>query len=547
MNLDEIEIELDKEKEDLILEITALQKKIEAKDLEKMNDNLFSAIQCKTIETITMALGVSQILEDTNFSVNGLSFDKEYKEFQKWENTPIEKRSSTYQTKHVPKNEFDKMLKSTENLVYNRNELTGKEFKESIRSQRERNPEGFTDAYTGKKLKHGENYHFEHVLPTHAISQDPVLNYVTDLGERKKFANSDSNLVTINGPLNQSLSNIKKKDFKKWEKQTSKKDPSKTNQEFYETDSKKVSEAHKNSEEARKRLLNSKEVKVGISTKAKMAGMNGLKSGVKAAVGQLLSITVVEVINEYRKKEDLDFKNKIANVSRRIKQKAKDILKTFKDHAISSFISTFLQAILESLFKIAKNIFQFIKTATLSIFKATKVLFSKESSWEEKSKEALKILGLAVSTLIGIALEEVIEKALISSFPFTAPFAGFISPVLAGLAVGIGSILVLQGFQKYQSNIEFKKLKASENELIQKSTNISLTQASISDAKATKSVKVSFQIFAGVLPLIEMSQLKIEETLANIRDQSVEIDKTNLQTTSIISENDELLGLLERI
>lgn len=547
MNLDEIEIELDKEKEDLILEITALQKKIEAKDLEKMNDNLFSAIQCKTIETITMALGVSQILEDTNFSVNGLSFDKEYKELQKWENTPLEKRSSTYQTKHVPQNEFDKMLKSTENLVYNRDELTGKEFKESIRSQRERNPEGFTDAYTGKKLKHGENYHFEHVLSTHEISQDRVLNHVTSLEERKKFANSDSNLVPINGNVNQSLSKTKKEDFEKWENQTSKKDSSKTNQEFFETDNKKVIEAHNNSKAAKERLLNSKDVKIGLSTQAKKAGMNGLKSGLKAAVGQLLSITVVEVINEYRKKEDLDFKHKIANVSRRIKQKATDIFKTFTDHAISSFISTFLQAILESLFKIAKNLFQFIKTATVSILKATKVLFSKESSWEEKSKEALKILGLAISTLIGLALEEVIEKALISSFPFTAPFAGFISPVLAGLAVGIGSVLVLQGFQKYQSNIEFKKLKASENELIQKSSNISLSLASISDTKATESVKVSFQIFAGVLPLIEMSKLKIERNITNIRDISVEIDKTNLQTTSIISENDKLLGLLERI
>jgi|GEM_PF-3412230 hypothetical protein len=547
MNIDEIEIELDKEKEDLIQEIIELQKQIEAKDLERMNDNLFKAIQSKTIETITMALGVSQILEDTNFSFNGLQFDKEYKEYQKWENSPKGERSSTYQTKHVPKNEFKKMLKSTEKLVYNRDDLTGKEYNESMMSQRERNPDGFTDAYTGKMLKHGENYHYEHVLSTQEISQDRALNHLTSIEERRHFANSDSNLVTIDGKLNQSLSKIKKDDIEKWENKTTKKDPSKTNKEFFGTDSKKVLEVHKKSNEAREKLLISKEVKIGMSTQAKMAGLNGLKSGLRAAVGQLLSITVVEVINEYRKKEGVDFKQKIANVTLRIKEKASDIFKTFTEHSIGSFISTFLQAILESLFKIAKSIFKFIKTAIVSIFKALKVLFSKESSWEERSEEALKILGLAVSTLIGLALEELIEKAFVASFPFLAPFAGFISPVLAGLVVGIGSVLVLQGFQKYQSNIEFRKLKASESELIRKISNNSLTQVSISDTRAIESMKVSFQVFAGLLPLIESYKFQIEESFASIRIQSAEIDRTNLQTESIILENNDLLDLYESI
>lgn len=547
MNIDEIEIELDKEKEDLIQEITELQKQIEAKDLERMNDNLFKAIQSKTIDTITMALGVSQFLEDTIFSIDGLSLDKEYKEYQKWENSPKGERSSTYQTKHVPKNEFEKMLKATENLVYNRDDLTGKEYKESMRSQRERNPDGVTDAYTGKMLKHGENYHYEHVLSTQEISQDRALNHLTSIEERRQFANSDSNLVTIDGKLNQSLSKIKKGDIEKWENKTSKEDPSKTNKEFFETDSKKVFEAHKKSNEAREKLLISKEVKIGVSTQAKMAVSNGLKSGLKAAVGQLLSITVVEVINEYRKKEGVDFKQKIANVAQRIKEKARDIFKTFTEHSISSFISTFLQAILESLLKIGKSIFKFIKTATVSIFKALKVLFSKGSSWEERSEEALKILGLAVSTLIGLALEELIEKALVASFPPTAPFAGFISPVLAGLVVGIGSVLVLQGFQNYQSNIEFRKLNTDRRKVLEKSSTISITQASMYNIRASKSIKVSFQIFAGALPLIESYKYQIEESLANIRAQNIEIDQISYNIDLGISENNNLLNLSDSV
>lgn len=38
-------------------------------------------------------------------------------------------------------------------------------------------------------------------------------------------------------------------------------------------------------------------------------------------------------------------------------------------------------------------------------------------SLEERIDEALKILGVAVVSLIGIALEEVIEKALITALP----------------------------------------------------------------------------------------------------------------------------------
>jgi hypothetical protein len=214
------------------------------------------------------------------------------------------------------------MLDKTKNLNYNRNDLTGDTFKKAKNELRSVNPSGFSDAYTGKHLKHGENYHYEHVTSTNEISQDKVLNYTTTLEERKKFANSKENLVAINGELNQSLGNTKIEDLENWKNATSKKDPTKTNKEYFEVDDQKMKETIETSLKAKNQLFKNKTITYGIKSKTKIAASNAIKSGAKAAIGQLLSITVVEVINEYKKEEDIEMSQRIKNISIGIKEKA---------------------------------------------------------------------------------------------------------------------------------------------------------------------------------------------------------------------------------
>lgn len=557
MDFDKIEIDLNNEEHALLIELVELQKKMDDVDPVKMNGQLMEAIEQKSIETITMALGVSDIWENTAHNTNGLALKKEFKEHQKWENTPLSERSFKYEPKYTTGNEFDKLLKK-EIPKYNREDYTGKGVGLSQKDTTSRkwkesqNQGGVIDAYTGKFIKNGEldkskAYEWEHVKSAKEVNDDKVLNYTLSLEEKRNFLNSDENIVPVNAELNNQKRDVKLENIKKFRNSQSKKDPSKTVKEYHEIDEEKMDGVIENSNRKENEILKNKVINKGFGTKSKIAASNAIKSGAKAAVGKLLSITVVEVINEYKKEDDIELTQRVKNISNGIMEKAKTLLSAFKDHSISSFLSTFLDAILNSLFKIAKNIFKFVKLAITSIFKALKILFSSEYSWEVRLKEAMKILGIAVASLIGLALDEIIEKALITNFPFTASFAGYVSPVLSGLVVGIGSVLILQGFQKYQSKIVFNKLQGEENTKLQNLSNINLAQAGLSDSKATESVSISLNIFQGTLPLIESCKNQIDESIEEIRKTKSIIANNISAVVKLNDENEDLLNLLETI
>jgi hypothetical protein len=554
MDYKKIEIDLKEEEQDLLDEIIDLQKKMDDADPAKMNGQMMSAIQEKCIETITMALGVSDIWENTAYS-NGLAYKNEYRDYQKWKDTPISNRSSKYKPKHTPGNEFEKLLKK-EVPTYNRKDYTsngdGLSQKDTThRKWKESHDEGGINcAYTNQFIQNGEPdkkkaYEWEHVKSAKEVNDDKVLNYVLNQEEKRNFLNSDENLVAIKGELNNDKRATKIKDLDNFLNSPSKKDPTKTVKEYHEIDENSLKNAIAASEKKENEILKNKTAnRPGIKDTTKIAASNAVKSAGKAAIGKLLSITVVEVISEYKKKDGIDHPQRIKNIASCIKEESKGILKEFQDHSISSFLSTFLDQVLKSIFKIANNIFKFVKLAFTSILKAVKILFSKEQPWEVRLNEAMKILGVAVASLIGLALEEIIEKAMITSFPFTAPFAGFVSPVLSGLIVGVGSVLLLQGFQKYQSKIVYNRLKGEESSKLDTLSQINLAQAGISDSKATKAVGVSLTIFQGTLPIIESCKQHIDLSLEQIRITKNEISDDIRIAKQINNENEDLLNLL---
>ncbi|MCC9071256.1 hypothetical protein LNQ49_06565 [Flavobacterium sp. F-65] len=551
MRFEKIEIELSNKDNQLLNEIDDLRKKKEEIDPEKLSIQLLDSIKNTAINSIALSLGISDLVDGLS-PKNGIDLENEYKKYLEWDQRPANEKSKEYKTTNIHPDEFKNFLNKTNNLSYNRNELTkdkitGNSFKKTINELKKENPEGFICAYTGKFYKHGENYHYEHVKSTHEISQDRVLNYVTTIEERRDFANSKENLVAIGGELNQSLGKTKIENIEEWKEQKSSKDNNKTNKEYHEVDNEKMSATVEKSVNKLNDIKESKTVEYSLKTKGKIVVGNVAKGAAKAAVGKLLTITIVEIVNEYQKKEENDVKESIKNITSNIKERAKDVLETFKNHSINGFISSLVDALLNSLFKIAKNIFKFIKTAFNSILSSIKILFDSNLSWEERINEALKILGVAVLGLVGIALEEIIEKALISALPFTTPFAGFISFILSGLIVGIGSVLVLQAFQKYKNNIELKKLQGDENSLLEKKEKVNLAQLGINNVTTTEVVIKSIVIFENTLPLIQSFRNAIDENLKNIQNSSLLITN-NIERTKInIDENDDLLKILESL
>ncbi len=568
MDYDKIEIELGKEEQSLLNEIHNLQSKMNDVDPEKLNGQLMDAIKQKSIDTITMALGLSDIME-MNAHSNGEIYEKEYKRKMKWENTPRNERSETYSPKYIPKTELDKLTNVSKNIspyVYKEDrdkytkstvkidgenvKLEGRSQIETVLNLRRENKEGFYGEYSEEFMKHGEQdeskkYSYDHGYSVKEVHNDPIIGGLLSLKEKRDFLNSTENLLPVNALLNKSLGATKVDDMPTWYNKINENDPSKTNGEYFKIDEKHFNKKIKELKTHRKITINSKKIKYDYKAQGKIAVSNAAASGAKAAIGKLLSITVVEVMNEFKNKEEVDFSIRVSNITTKIKAKTKDVLKSFGDHSLNSFLSTIADAILNSVFKIAKNIFKFVKMAFLSILKAVRILFSSEYTWEERLKEAMKIMGMTVAGLIGIALDELIEKGLVASFPFTAPFAGYISPVLSGLMVGISSVLIIQGFQKYQSQIEFSKLKTDEAAASEKLAKVNLTQSSVSDYKATESVSVSLMIFQGALPIITSCRNQIDLISEDFKGLNASLNNKWIDLDNTQNNTDDLLGQLE--
>lgn len=543
MDFKKIEIELNDQEIQSINNITFLQEKMKGVDPEKLNGQLFASIKEKALGAIASALGAIEIVE--SYSKNGLDLENEYKDYMEWEKQPSGTRSKEYRPKNIHPDEFRKFMEKTNDLAYDRHQLTGDAYKNTINVKKAENPEGFICAYSGKFYRHGEKYDYEHVISAHEISQDRVLNYISTIEERRELTNSSDNIVVVGRELNQSLGKTKAGEKLQWGEKRSKKDATKTNKEYHQTDDDRISSSVDKSLGRLNDFKEEKKIEYSVRTKGKIIVGNVATGAAKAAVGKLLSITVTEIINEYQNTDEKDIRKSIANITNNIKVQAKDVLDAFKNHSINGFVSALVDTLLNSLFKIAKNIFKFIKTAFSSILSAIKMLISSDLPWQERIDEALKILGAAVVGLIGIALEELLEKALVSALPFTLPFAGLISSILSGLIVGVGSVLVLQAFQKYQGNIEFRKYKGDENSELEKKAKINLAQLGIDNVHTAETVIRSIVIFDATLPLITSFKEHIDQSLIRIKDINLLITDNVDQAGNTIADNDDLLNLIE--
>ena len=550
MDFEKIEIDLNNEDVQLIEDIQKLQKEIDEIEPNKMNGQLLDSIKNMAIESIATSLGLSDILENRAHNT-GLDYEKEVKREEEWKKKPITDRSDTYKTKFVPNSEYNTMKDNAKNIKYNRNVHTDKDFDEARKKLFDKNPDGITSIYTDNTLEYGKKWDMEHQIPVHEVATDPVMNKFLTTEEKKKFLHSEENFGAVERDINISKNNTKAKDIAEWRSKPSKKDPSKSNEEFFFFFCEKMDKAFEKATKKKEELLETKTTHYNIKTTGTIALKNAGKSAAKAALGKLLSITIVEIVNEFKIEEKSELTEKIKNISKRITEKSKDLLNTFKDNSINSFISTILDAILTSLFKIAKNILKFVKTAFSSILKAIKIILSKEFSLEDRLKEALKILGASVVIMIGVLLDEIIEKGIITAFPPLASVAGFISPILSGLIVGLASVLVIQAWDTYKDKYILKtddkifKLQNKSllaNDLL---TNNNVIRANVSSFKSEESTFFTKKMFSDSLPIFASLKTQIEESNFRINITKISIEKKSNEIDISLDENQDLLNQLK--
>lgn len=330
------------------------------------------------------------------------------------------------------------------------------------------------DDYTNLDILDSEKASIEHIKSASDIHNDPAI-YLAG-ADPTEIANLDSNLLIINGQLNSSINskspseylklienaknpearekmieylNNKKKpltdDEKKLKRLLEQKNAMIENKE-------NVLEKEKKAEKDINKNLNKKYYgsKKFIGNLGKTSAKEGMNMGIQQSIGLLVKEFTLSVFDEisdiFATTNDIkinsifiqDLKKRLMRISNRVLSKWKDIVVAFKDGAISGFFSNIITVIINTFLTTSKNVVKIIREGLFSLLKALKLVFCppENLSKKEAAHEATKLIASSIIVTGSIAIEETLEKSLLS-IPVVNIFANKLSPVVIGILTGL--------------------------------------------------------------------------------------------------------------
>lgn len=343
--------------------------------------------------------------------------------------------------------------------AYNRDDYAPSSYMNSRRKQEFQSKDHIYDGYTGKELSKDGRAHLEHIVSAKENHDRTEMRVLFTKEEMAKTINKEDNTTYIDGSMNQSKSD---KSLKDWESQTSKKDPSKTNGEYYGVDSEK---AHKADETARKSIdqdVARKKLEHYSKSMAKDSFAQGGQMALRQGLGVVfteLTMTVMDeipnIINQLKGEFSVQkFFTKISAVVsiafERVKNKFGQVMEAMKTGFVSGIFNSIITTVINMFATTAKNIVRLIRQAMVSITEAARILFFDKDgkTTGEKVIAASKVLMTGASTVLGVLLEQTLSTALqnlgLSTIPIVGPILGDIIPIFAGtLLTGLLSVTFL--------------------------------------------------------------------------------------------------------
>lgn len=505
MGIQKLKIDLNEEESQLLNDLIVLQEKAAKYNPKEMNQRMLDEIEKAAIDSIAVALNISDVLENqTNMGYN---------------TQQLRERSE----KNA--NEFKDYKETAKNMATQagKNKQGGREH--------------YIDYMTGEELIGGDPekgyYDYDHVISAKELKDDILMGVFLSEKEMKDFLNSEKNLFPTNKDINREFKNTKTwKELSDLFDKPCKKDPSKTNAEYYHIDTKI---AHKNYLKVR-------------TSYYKRIGTNAAKSiggyALKMTAFKFVKIVVAEIIYECKLDSNESIVKKIKRAGYKIISRLSELWDTFKESAFANFISALIDIAISFFLDTTKKAFKIIRQTISHIFNAIKILLDDSKPMSERINVALKIIGAALVASLGVLLEEVINKAVVVHIPILAPIANYLSPVLAALITGVGSVLILQLYSKYQSNIEYKKVVMKISNSKNKLHDLNVLNTVINEEEATEMVSCSIFSFANACYIARACENEIKNSLLNIKAGSKErkIMIENIQKNQ--SDIDEILLLI---
>lgn len=329
---------------------------------------------------------------------------------------------------------------------YNRAEYEPRRGFGPMRKEKFQTTDDLISAYTGQSLPKDGRTHVDHVVSAKEIHDNKRLRLSAGPETRRDIAISEENLVFAEGNLNKSKQAYP---LTEWIKKP--RPNGESNVEHFGIDLERAINVDLKARAFYKKKT-AKEVTRHFSTEiAKTGAHEAVFGGLKQAVGLLMLELSQALWDELRDTLRNGLRTELTEtkiqaiairlqcVGERVVAKWKDSTVAFCGGAASGFVSNFVTFIVNNFITTARNAVRMIREGIGSLLSALKMVFSPPANLTraEAFHEAGKLMLAGVAVSLGIAVEEFVQKWLLS-VPLLNVFAAEIATVLTGVTAGLG-------------------------------------------------------------------------------------------------------------
>lgn len=324
--------------------------------------------------------------------------------------------------------------------------------------------------------ENAKELHIDHIVSAKSIHYRTDLTLFMSKEEKQLLALNPNNLAFIKGPANQSKG---EHDLLVWANSKSKKDPSKTNAEYFDLD---INDVNKLYQTAVKTINEkAKTARRKYYTKETLKGST--KQGIQMGMKEMLGMLLYDLQNEFFKEMKYYFnnfknfhKNKVkwqeltlcfSRIKDKVFNRAKSYFVGFSTGFISGFLGNILTVIINTFKTTYKRLAKLIGETFNGVVKSVKLLLTAEND-ETKYKEAVKVFtATVIGALGGIMTESLITYLRTTPFSIFAELIGAtVGGILTGMTVASAMYMIddFKGFIESLKGI-FTKDKYSQEEL----------------------------------------------------------------------------------
>lgn len=325
-----------------------------------------------------------------------------------------------------------------------------------LRKQRFQDEAPLRDDYAPhRELPRDGRTHVDHIIPAKQIHEHRDVNFFLSAEQQRKLAVDERNLAWTDSSLNQSKGDSKLSDWMERERRDGM-----TNADRYGIDREAALREEREAEDHLAHELVEPKVKYYCAQLAMAGTVDALKMGLQQAIGAVFVELTVGLFDEVadlwrngRQNDSLlsDFVARAKRVGERVLTSWRDIVDRFKQGALAGFLSTLLTTIINSVVTTGKRLVRIIREGLLSLYRGVKMLVFPPPGLDvrQASHAASKLITAGVATAAGIAVEEAVEKAIVSAMPALAPIASLLSVTSVGLATGLASVLLVASLDRF--------------------------------------------------------------------------------------------------